>query len=620
MNKLYFNLLLAALGLVLCFPTTSLSQKVKTKNEKVEFSHLILPQRPLPLEVRTYSTSISTTSDIVSSLGSGYSMLSKALQIPGYATAELGDIHLELIPSAFEYDPVYTTRKESSSKDKNGKVTKSVTYYAYLPTYLNATLRVLAQGGEVLHQEVFGPSRGAPKASVATRVAAPGMYEGTTLQNPSTASRFDIKFDASARTEAALRASIKKNWARHLAAMRSQTAKAVSSAITARLSEMGFRPRAVMLKLPTLKDGHPESDAFNASAKTLHATLAGMKPGEAVQAAQEQAAPSLTYFQELYDNSIGEDKQIAKLREAAFANLINGYAHLEEFAKVDALVAGFSEKELKKLHKDVPVLSRNVQDVLATLPIESRYAETFAEASPITPPPAEADATALYGLQSAEIIDASRDAKIGLTEVEEEFQARAYGGKGEPIVFNGVASPREVVAQGDGAKSIARFLNTQDIPAIMGKDVRGYTVAGADNVQDIDFNRLSYDSVTIGTRTFIKHDIKLNMVQRSLIALPLWFEVVYSSPNLEVYQHAPTERELRSNAQFSDESGSYTVRLKGEKYEHTNSPKWALTAIKSFAKYLDCPAVDEFLKASSPGAHYYTYLYMAELYDENCAN
>ncbi|MFK8057539.1 MAG: hypothetical protein AB8F78_15545 [Saprospiraceae bacterium] len=552
-------------------------------------------------------------------MGSGFNTLLNGLKVPGYSEVNVGDVHVELIPSALSVDAIYTDRKESSTKDKEGNVTKTVSHTAYVPAYLNATLRVLAQGGEVLHEEVFGPSEGAPKFSGNNTNPEPGLYEGEVLYSKSTVYRYDIKLDGSSKTASALQASIKKNWGRHLAAVRSEVCRKLNASVSTRLGEMGFRPWTVSFKVPTMKDGHPESDAFNASAKTLRTALSSLTPGKGVEAAQASAAPALAYFQELYDSSTGEDKQVVKLRSAAFENLVFGYAYLEEFDKTNALLANHSEKEMGKLKKKVYPLSRSVPESLEDLAIDSRYAATFKDAEPLKVAPAEADLVELYGLQSEEITDAARDDKIGLTEVEEEFSAKAFGGKGEAFVFNGVAAPRQVITKGDGAKGVSRFLNTLDVPAILGKNVRGYTVSGADDVKDIDFDRLTYDSIMIGNRTFVKKKIKLNMVQKSIIALPIWYEVVYSSPNVEVYQQAPTERQLRLDERFSDVSASYTVKLKDGKYQHTNSVQWSLTQVKSFAKHLNCPAVNDFVATSSPGGHYYTFQYMAQLYDENCA-
>jgi len=618
MKVLTFYLLSAAMILASLFPQVASAQKVKTKSEKVEITHLILPSRPLAKDVRTYSRSISTSTDIRKSMGSGYNTLLGGLKIPGFAEAKMGDVHIELIPSALVTGQVKVNKKESSTKDKEGNVTKTVSFSAVVPAYMNARLRVLAQGGEVLHEEIFGPSEGAPASTSANERKAVGPYTGEVLKGPSTLTRYDIKLDGSSPSSSGLQSSIKKNWGRHMAAVRSEVCKSLRADVSARLNEMGYRPWTLTVKVPTLKDGHPETDDFNAYAKTLRTAMEGLAPGTGVASAQEAAAPALAYFQELYDSSTGDDKQVVKLKNAAFENLIYGYAYLEEFDKTNTILSHFSDKEIEKLKKRVFPLSRNVPETLAELPIDSRYAETFSDAQPLNVAPAEADLVELYGLQSEEIVEAAKEEKIGLTEIEEEFSARAFGGKGGTQVFNGVASPRQVITDGDGAKGISRFLNTIDVPAVLGGNVRGYSVSNGDDVKDVDFNRLTQDSFSIGDRVFVKKSIKLNMLQRSTMSLPIWYEIVYSSPNIEVYQQAPTLRQTQMDEYASNEVASYTIKLKDEKYQHTNSVQWSLTKVKSFAKHLDCQAVYDFVETSSPGAHYYTFLYMAQLYDENC--
>ena len=610
---------------LLAAPQALSAQKVKLKQDRVAVTHLRLPTRHLPAAARTYSRSVSATTDTRATLGGALGTLERGAAIPGYRRVDLGDVHVELLPEPFQTGRLYSQRKETSTKDKEGNVKKTVSYTALVPAYFTVTARVLARGGEVLHEERFGPAAGAPsKAKGTTRlVREPGAYAGEPLLHPSTTYRYDVRLDGTWSSEAELAKSTRKGWSRHVDAVRDEVVTTVANALAARLAEMGYAATKSEFKLPYLKPGHPETDAFGQHHVALTKVLGELQPGADLAGLRAQAAPALAYYRDLYDASAGDDKQVAKLREACLDHLSYGHAYLEQFDALGEVVATLPVKEQRQLEKRLPPLQREVAKRLADLPVDSRYHGTFAETESALPPPAEgATASEVFGLRDREMLAAAREEKIGLTEVEQEFPGRAWSATGRPYTFTGVAAPRETVRYRKAdAGAFAKYFMQSDVPPVFDENIRGYVVGhSADDVHDVKFQQLKYDSLTIGNRLFVRlPDLKLNLVDRATMALPTWFEVVYIDPELQVYQHAWTAFEAQQSDLATAGRASYTIVRRGEKPRHTNSGSWAFTPVKSFAKFLACPAVDAYVADAKPAINYYTVREMAQLFGESCA-
>ena len=202
----FFRLLVLSLVL-LSLATTLPGQSVKTSNEKAEITYLSLPSRPLPKEVRTYSQSVSATDGTRATYVTALKTLENAIDIPGYRKAEFGDVHVELIPSAFAMDQFYARGNGDAKAPK---------FVAFVPAYMSVTMRILARGGEVLHEEVFGPDQGAPAAGANPLNPPVPAYTGSPLRNPNSLTRYDVRLSGEWTTEAALKKAVLAEYGRHV--------------------------------------------------------------------------------------------------------------------------------------------------------------------------------------------------------------------------------------------------------------------------------------------------------------------------------------------------------------------------------------------------------------------
>ncbi len=597
------------------------AQKVKTKSEKVEIKHLVFPTRPLPKAVRTYSRSVSAASETVQSLGASYPKLEANAALPGYQEVALGDVHVEIIPSAVITGQIYSKKKESREKDKDGKEVVSVSFEAYVPTYFNFELRVIEKGGRVLHHELFGAPEGAPSGDASARPV--GAYQGERLAGPTTDYRFDLQLDGSWPSQNALQRSVDQNWAVHRAGIREQVVNFLAQHLRGRLRELGYFPTSSLVKLEVLKEGHPETEPFKLAYEQLNTALSALAPGTGVAQAQSSTSASVDYFAKLAAANTSDDKEQEKLREAALTNLIIAHYFLEQFDQLDAVLASLSESESKWCKRNFDFLEVAVKDQIPTVALDSRYdapfsGQTSAEtATALVPMEAitQEDRRKAFNLQDQEIAQVSRDNKIGLQQNETEFAGKAFGGKAKALDFTAVCAPR-LITQTDSDSKLWRAIAGRDEPTVLGKNVRGYVKIGADNISDINFRQIKSDTLLLGERILVRLDIKLNLLQRQLLSLPDWYEVVHVSDGLSIYQHAfyaPTvvEEELSEDA-------SYSIVKTGDDPFHTNSLESALTPLKSLSKHLACPAVDAWLAEANPQSNYYTYHEIGKLYASSC--
>ena len=616
-----------ALALALSFASAPLhAQKVKTKAKKVTVDYLRQPTLPLPAEVRTYSANVTASGFRQGQLGGQLTVLENALAIPGYNREPIGDIHLELIPSAVSFPSVRARERKS----KSGEV-------SYVPTAFarfDARLRILGPGAEVLYEEHFGPMPGteAPAGEV-SKTVSPGLagYDGTPVEHESTKGPLVVEFDKSFATQEDADKDIRKRYDSYYApGVESRAVKMVADAVSARLQQMGFQKRDTQVKLQTLKEGHPETEAVNAAVATLVLALGELGPGADLAAVREQAAAPVAYFAELMARPTADDKQAEKLRDLATDNYVLANAFLEQADALQPVFASLSDKAVRRYRGDYFPLQDASRDRLAASPHDSRYDATHADDASLSPPPADVDPEAYFGLLTSEVERESLAEQIGRREDEVEYDVVAtHSETGLTEEYRGLITPRVVVGSEDGKEGLKRFMASStsvDPQIILSDNVRAYRILADGTVDFLDFTSFDYDHIAIGDRVFVRpFDKKMPDGGRLVSGIaamapsPVWYEVAYESDVVTIYQHAWTPIEIDAY-ELDEATATYAFAIGDAKLKHTSSELWMINPVKRITKAFDCPAVSAFVDEEKPGMHYYTLIRMAELYEAStCA-
>jgi len=280
------------------------AQKVDLDPQQIPVHYLKMPTSPLPIEYTSYSTAITAKPGDLSALGLQESMVQNYLVVPGFSKSNgPANFSIELKLGSFSYTNTPTVNNTSSTtKDKNGKVITTYTYFVVVSYQQNLGIHVRDDKNTVL-------------------------WDFYTLSFPRDykSGNFNTYKDAYEFSNYALRQEVAKQANREVVSELSNIRRTLAS-------KYGYAPTKDQAKLWILdSDKHPEYQAYQDAYKTAKSAFALMHANKPLDTVKQAVRPAMDVFFQKKDTYDAKEKSGRKMRYSCLFNLATIYFWLEDY-------------------------------------------------------------------------------------------------------------------------------------------------------------------------------------------------------------------------------------------------------------------------------------------------
>ncbi|MDH4462189.1 MAG: tetratricopeptide repeat protein [Flectobacillus sp.] len=282
------------------------SQKIDLDRYGAKATFLQIPNTPVPLEYTTFSTKFIANG--INLVDAGYSnnesdLESLYFQINGFKrVANGGHFTIKVQIDGYDMGKAVTEKKESTTKDKDGKESITVSYKLSFKYFIPIMFTITDFNGKIL------------KDGTITDGTTPQTYESS---NFSTA------------------AALEKYWGENAVSIKKQLlGKYLSdnfSVFQTRLNtEIGFTAQSVTdILWITDSPKHPENESFRKACEETKLAIEEMTV--TIPLNKAKVTPILLYFENVIAKYTNSEKPERKLRYASWYNMATIYYWLEDF-------------------------------------------------------------------------------------------------------------------------------------------------------------------------------------------------------------------------------------------------------------------------------------------------
>jgi tetratricopeptide (TPR) repeat protein len=334
---------------VLFYSNAVFAQKIDLDKLNFKASYLQLPTNPFPEEYTTFSTKFIANGINLSDAGfaNGESDLASTyFNISGFKKVNMGGhFTIKVQIDGYDMGKAETVKKETTTKDKDGKETTTVSYTLKFKYLVPMMYTITDLNGKILKD---GP-------------IAEGSIEKTyeTSSYSTTAALEKYWNDNAATTKRGL-----------LGGFISEKL----SLLQARLeNEIGYVPRTnTDILWTTDSPKHPENDAFKKACEDTKFAMAEMTA--IVPLSQAKVKPIIAYFDSVLVKYAKDEKPDRKLRYGAWYNMSTIYYWLEDFDNAIHCGEGLITNDYDKNDgKDLKIAAERLKAKLANGVIKTRH-------------------------------------------------------------------------------------------------------------------------------------------------------------------------------------------------------------------------------------------------------
>lgn len=318
------------------FTLASFAQKVDLDRFYFHVSYQDLPKTIVPLEQRTYATTIITDGPISVQFPSA-KVLNNQLNIYGWKkVTENASVNVDLnLVDFYEEGTTVETRKVEE-KDKDGKVLRSYPMYTLVTTYRGKGYAVVTAPVTAKAPVAAAPVEAAPKPTnrflKSTNQEAPASNAGAA----SNTMKFNFSDQYSYKSaenvsQSFLERENAKNRSVNLQnRLREYVENAIKSANTQLNYNFGFTPISFQEQLWIMDSKEEEGAIQKEAIEAVKVQFAGMKADQPIDKLTQDLQPLIEYFESLKTKYTEDNKGSKKIRYSAYYNLGKIYLYLDQ--------------------------------------------------------------------------------------------------------------------------------------------------------------------------------------------------------------------------------------------------------------------------------------------------
>ena len=338
------------------------AQKVDLDKFNFEVAVQRLPTQPVPLEQRTFGTRVKLGAALNSYVFEG--PVNERINISGWKrVSENPTIGIEFSLDDFVFRGAETKKEVSETKDKNGVVTSSTTYYWIEATYSGRGIckyKAPYTAPPLSEKEIAEAKQKAEQKATNRFLANVQMKAPETPADGARTVNLNqdiiYKSDKTSNGTSEISEKFKNNkdaiYGNNLRQFSEQAINQVNGTLN---SQYGYTPVSYreFLWILDSKD-HPEYQTQQEAIQAVKALFQTMKADEPLDVLAANLQPLMDYFESLKTKYTGDNKPDRKMRYSAYYNLSKIYYYLDQPEKsikeADGLIAnGYDERDGEKM-------------------------------------------------------------------------------------------------------------------------------------------------------------------------------------------------------------------------------------------------------------------------------
>ncbi len=304
-----FKIFTLHLTLILCFSLQLSAQKVK--NERFNVSYTQLPTQPLDNEFTTYRVNVYGSGYI-----NGHSIfesgkltrqgLQNSINLGGFKKVD-GNAHVRVQVSVGSARTVKNeiSKKVTENKSKDGKVTKTTSYFMEYHYYIPVNYKVFDYHGNMIYEAQVSNQQNLEKIKGSSFNSSSKAYEDWKKRRMNTLNNSAVSYIKNA-------------------------INSVSGGLNHRY---GYPQKSEREELKVIKK-HDTEDDFIKAYETANAAFEKVKANEPLETLATDLQPAIDFWM-TYDKYPADDRKLKKVRYACLYNLTAAYYWMDDLANAE---------------------------------------------------------------------------------------------------------------------------------------------------------------------------------------------------------------------------------------------------------------------------------------------
>lgn len=318
------------------FTLASFAQKVDLDRFYFHVSYQDLPKTIVPLEQRTYATTIITDGPISVQFPSA-KVLNNQLNIYGWKkVTENASVNVDLNLADFYEEGTTVETRKVEEKDKDGKVLRSYPMYTLVTTYRGKGYAVVTAPVTAKAPVASAPVEAAPKPAnrflKSTNQEAPASDAGAASNTMkfNFSDQYTYKSAENVSQTFLERENAKNRSVNLQNRLREYVENAIKSANTQLNYNFGFTPISFQEQLWIMDSKEEEGAIQKEAIEAVKVQFAGMKADQPIDKLTQDLQPLIEYFESLKTKYKEDNKGSKKIRYSAYYNLGKIYLYLDQ--------------------------------------------------------------------------------------------------------------------------------------------------------------------------------------------------------------------------------------------------------------------------------------------------